>query len=510
MIDRLAKDATQRLSRMIRLSNVERAQLATLALVWAVLPAVPALFSGGLIGHGGTDLYPSVWGLWSFVQSQPGLPVWTDQLAAPEGMGFFYSSPLHGWAAWPLLSILGITGTWNLLLIGSRVAGVVAANWAARAWGLNANGALMAAAVYGCSPFFHGYAVEGIVEGQTAWALPLWLGWLALGKHRLGGLAFALTVVSSWYMAATACLLAVMNAKKAWRSALIGLLLALPVLWAFLHAFPDREALSPEIRRMMGTQIGSWTPGLTEGINPFAKTSWLGFLALSLALTQILRRPRFFVAGVAFWILSLGLPAFYELPLFSSLRFPYRLHAGTLVILAYLAGLAVEHRRWAVIATALVIAEGLLLSPIEPILPSAPSTQPEVYKDLEGDILLDIPGPFAKAPGLYNPSRPRAQWFLYGQISHGLATPWAPDFNSVGVQQNEHADIEALRALDPHWPDETFPQSIKIPSFVDHVVLHTRLMGQNAQQTHALLIKNGWILILTGADGKRRYSRFNP
>lgn len=495
---------------MTPLSNVERIQLAVLALMWAVLPATPALLSGDLIGHGGTDLYPSVWGLWSFAEAQPGLPIWTEQLAAPTGMGFFYASPLHGWAAWPLLPMIGITATWNLLLIGSRLASVVAAHWAARAWGLNPNGALMAAAVYGCSPFFHGYAVEGIVEGQTAWALPLWLGWLALGKHRLGGLGFALTVISSWYMAATACILAVMNAKKAWRSGIIGLLLATPILWAFLHAFPEREALDPDVRRMMGTQVGTWVPGLTEGINPFAKTSWLGFIALGLALTQALRRPRMVVAGAVFWFLSMGIPVIYELPLFSSLRFPYRFHAGTLVILAYLAGHAVAHSRWALVATGLVVTEGLLLSPIEPILPSASSAQHEVYTGLEGKTLLDIPGPIAKAPGLHNPSRPRAQWFLYGQVGHGLATPWAPDFNSVGAQNNEHPDISALRALDPHWPKDSFPERINIPSFVDHVVVHSKLMGQNTPQTHELLIKNGWILIKTSADGKRRYGRLNP
>jgi len=491
---------------MAPLSRTDRIQLAVLVACWAIVPALPALFSGGLIGHGGTDLYPSVWGMWSFAQSQPGLPVWSEQIAAPTGMGFFYSSPLHGWAAWPLLPVLGITGTWNFLLIASRVAGVVTAHWAARAWGLQPKGALMAAAIYACSPFFHGYAVEGIVEGQTGWALALWIGWVGLEKPRLAAFAFALTVISSWYMAATACLLAVLMPKKSWRSAGLGLLLALPILWSFLHAFPERDLLDPGIRRLMGTQIGPWSPGMTDGINPFAKTSWIGFGVLALAASQALARPRLVVACLGFWVLSLGLPVVYELPLFSSLRFPYRLHAGTLVLLAFLGGMAVQNRRWAPWAVGWVVIEGLALSPIEPFLPHAPSAQPAAYAGLQGEVLLDIPGPFARAPGLHNPSRPRARWFLYGQLAHGMASPWAPDFNSIGANNPEHPAMGALRALDPHWPGEA-PTEVQIPPFVDHVVLHTGLLGQKAQIAHALLLKNGWTLVFNDSDGRQRYSR---
>jgi hypothetical protein len=494
---------------MSPLSRTDRTHLAVLIAFWALAPALPALFSGGFIGQGSTDLYPSIWGLWSFAQAQPALPVWTDQIAAPTGIGFFYSSPLHGWAAWPLLPVLGITATWNILLIGSRIAGVWVAHWAARAWGFKPAGALMAAAIYGCAPFFHGYAVEGIVEGQTGWALALWLGWVGLGRTRLAAFAFGLTVISSWYMAASACLLAVLIPKKAWRSAGLGLLFALPVLWAFLHAFPERELLDPAVRRMMGSQIGTWTPGLAEGINPFAKTSWIGFGVFALCASQALRHPRVVVACFVFWILSMGLPLVYELPLFSALRFPYRLHAGTLVLLAFLGAKAVQDRKWAPMAVGWVVLEGLALSPIEPILPHAPSTQPTVYQNIQGQVLLDIPGPFARAPGLHNPSRPRARWFLYGQLEHGMASPWAPDFNSVGIEKTENTDIAALRVLDPHWPGG-LSEGLSIPQFVDHVVLHTRLLGQNAEMAHSFLLKDGWSQSFSDTEGRRRYARSKP
>ena len=56
---------------------------ATLALCWAILPALPSLLRGGFLGHGYTDLYPSVWGMWLFAEAQPGFPLYTPLLAPP-------------------------------------------------------------------------------------------------------------------------------------------------------------------------------------------------------------------------------------------------------------------------------------------------------------------------------------------------------------------------------------------------------------------------------------------
>ncbi|MGB0641313.1 MAG: hypothetical protein ACPGTU_18415, partial [Myxococcota bacterium] len=51
-----------------------------LALVWGVGPAWNGLLAGDILGHGHTDLFPSIWGLWSFAQEQPGLPNQTSLL----------------------------------------------------------------------------------------------------------------------------------------------------------------------------------------------------------------------------------------------------------------------------------------------------------------------------------------------------------------------------------------------------------------------------------------------
>ena len=87
--------------------------ICVLAVFWAIGPAVPALLEGQLIGHGHTDLYPSVWGLWAFANAQPGLPNQTPLLGFPDGMGYYYSSPLKGWVAAGLLSALDLPTTWN-------------------------------------------------------------------------------------------------------------------------------------------------------------------------------------------------------------------------------------------------------------------------------------------------------------------------------------------------------------------------------------------------------------
>ena len=219
-------------------------------------------------------------------------------------------------------------------------------------------------------------------------------------------------------MAASACFLAAMMPRRAWRSAAAGLVLASPAIYAFINAFPARELLDPEIRQMMGTQIGTWSPGLSDGLNPFAKTSWIGFAAGALAISQARKHPRYLLAAGLFWLLSCGFAVTSDIPLLNSLRFPYRLHAATLVLLALLAGKAADQMGRGPLIAAVIVTEGLLLSPIEPILPHAPTSQPAVYSNIEGESLLDIPGPIAMAPGLRNPSRPRARYFLYGPVSY--------------------------------------------------------------------------------------------
>jgi len=388
------------------------------------------------------------------------------QLGAPEGMPFYYSSPIHGWLAWPLIPLLGVAGSWNVLVVLARFAGPVLAFFAARAWGLQTSGALVAAAVYGCSPFFHGFAVEGIVEGLDGWTLPLFLLAHFKGRRWLAAPAFALVILSSWYLGAVACLLALCLGRKAWPSALLGLILAMPFVWAFATAFPESAGISAEVRAAMGTSLIPEVPGLFAD-NPFAKTSWLGLVAPALALFVVKDKRLTACVLVLFWVLSLGVGPHFELPGLSSLRFPYRLHAGVLVVLAGLAGLAAQRWKHGAWLAPVIVLEGLLLSPVEPLLPGAPAEMHPIYAELpSGEVLLDIPGPLAMPPGQMNPSRPRARWFLYQQVFHGRASPWVPDFNGVGVAADD--GLDAVRALDPHGPPSD--EVLDIPA--DLVIVH--------------------------------------
>lgn len=461
-----------------------------LAFAWALLPALPAWSRGELIGQPYTDLYPAVWGLWWFVSEQPGLPLHTALLGAPEGLPFYYSSPLRGWLATPILGILGLTTTWNLLLVLARAATVGCAFGAARAWGLGPAGALTAAAVYGAAPFFQGYAVEGIVEGTDGWAFALWLWAVGRGRVGWGAVAFALTALSSWYMAATACLLAPFLGRIGLVSAALGLTLSAPALAAFLGAFPAREPLDPAVRAAMGTTLGLSAPGASSGLNPFAQTSWVGVVAPILALVAARGRPWVVVALILCAALSAGVGPWFELPPLSALRFPYRLHAGTLAALALLAGHGVERLglgRW---VAPLIIAEGLLLSPIEPVLPGAPADLPALYAALPpGDVLLDLPGPLAMPPGEPNPSRPRARFVLYAQTVHGRASPWRPDFNSVGVAGSD--GLDAVRGLDPH-SGLPAPTRLNLPESVDLVMLRRKELRDGGREAAALLEAEGW------------------
>lgn len=409
--------------------------LLILAPAWAILPLLPALWKGDIPGSRFTDLYPSVWGLGWFAAQQPGLPTWTTALAAPAGMPFYYSSPLHGWAGTPLVHVGGAVLAYVVTLVGARIATVVCAYGALRALGAGGWGALAGALVYGASPFFQGYAVEGIVEGTDGWALPLWVWAVASGRRLLAAPAFLLVVASSWYLAMVGCLVAVgwgIRRRLAWGSAGAGLLLAAPLLYAFTRAAGGATPLPDAIRAAMGAPLTIRSPGVLPGENIFALTTWVGLTTALLALASARRHPGWALGAVVCFVLSTGLGPWYHLPVLASVRFPYRWHAGTLWCLAPLVAASVDawRRPWLAM---LPFLEGLLLSPIEPVLPSAPADVPALYDRVRGPLLLEVPGPVALPPGTVNPSRPRARYLLYDQLHHGAASPWAPDFNGISA-----------------------------------------------------------------------------
>ncbi len=481
-----------------------------LALAWGLLPALPALLRGELLGQPWTDLYPSVWGLWWFAGSDSLLPTHTDLLAHPDGMGFYYSSPLKGSVARLLVPVLGLTASWNLLVVAARVGTVLAAWAAGRAWGLSPLAALTAAAVYGCAPYFHGYAVEGIVEGTDGWTLALWAWALGRGRHLLAIPLMALTILSSWYLGAAALLLAVLAAPWRRRSllSLLGVLVAAPAIVAFVGAFPAVAPLAAEVRAAMGAPLPR-SPGLLTD-NPFALTAWVGLL---LPLLLLAGRSRLALLALIPAVLSLGIGPWYALPGLALLRFPYRLHAATLAILALAAGRVLDddgalgpaRARLRLLAPLLLVVEGLLLSPVQPVLPGASPDHSALYAQVDGPI-LEIPGPVAMPPGVVNRSRPRARTLLHAQTLHGQPSPWAPDFNGVGVTTTT-TWLDPIAAWDPLVSAEAptdLPADL-VETLHAHglryvMIQRADLGGTRTDTLRALLVAQG--LVVAGVDSQ--------
>ncbi|MBM4392073.1 MAG: hypothetical protein FJ090_13205 [Deltaproteobacteria bacterium] len=417
--------------------------LATaVATLWAIVPCLRPLLAGELVGSPYTDLYPSAWGLAVFAMAQPGFPLSTSLFGAPEGIGFYYSSPIHGWLGAPLFHLFGPVVAYNGTLLLARAATVLAAYGWLRSLKLGVLPGLGGAMVYGASPFFHGYTVEGIVEGIDGWALPLW-AWMLSRQHTIrAGLALFLCIFSSWYLGMVACGLAALwglTDRRARYSLGLGLVLALPFLWAFAGAFGGNEPLDDAVRLAMSAQLAIPTPNVASPPSPFAINTYLGFSTVALSLLGLRARPMLGLSALACLVLSTGRGPWWDLPVFEMVRFPYRWHAGTLLCLAPLVAHAASRVPWLGFVPWL---EGLLLSPISVLVPGAPVDVPALYDRVSGPVLLELPGPYGTAPGERNLSRPRARYYLWAQLTHGAASPWSLDFNGIA-----HPDERPIASL---------------------------------------------------------------
>jgi hypothetical protein len=488
--------------------------VALLAVLWGIGPLLPAIFSGQIPGTPWTDLYPSVWGL-SWFASHVGdvLPRFAPELGAPAGSAFYYSSPLHGWLAAVLIPLIGLRWAYITGVVAARMATVACAYGAGRALGLGIPGGLTLAAVYGASPFFHGYAVEGIIEGNDGWTLALWVWMAARGRTGLAALAAGLTVLSSWYLGLAGSLLALGVAwwsPRAFASWLGGVVLASPSLVMFFCAFAGGHPLLPEVRAAMGSSLSLLPrPGVLPGTYPFAKTSWIGAPTLVLAGLGARRNPRLAVAAAILWLLSLGIGPIYLLPLWRAVRFPYRIHAATLLVLGKLAGDAVDEpsrlsdRVKALASVLLIAGSGWLLSPIEPIVPGSPAEVPAVYAGLRGKVVLAIPGPVAMPPGKVNPSRQRARYLLYDLAVTGTRTPWAFDWNGLGSTEFEASVLENVRTWDRLYPSAPVPFTLEDlrRAGIDAIIVHGEELGDSRTQSLRAMLSGAGARI-TAEDGE--------
>jgi hypothetical protein len=379
-------------------------------------------------------------------------------------------------------------------LIAARWATVYCAYGWLRAERRTGIAAMAGALFYGASPFFHGYAAEGIVEGTDGWALPLW-AWAVRRDHRTAAiLGFAACIVSSWYLGMVACGLAVgwgFSRRLAWWSGGAGLVLSLPALWAFTHAFGGNSPLDPAVRIAMSATLALATPFFAQGPNPFAMNTFLGFAAVVLALPSAIRRPGWAALGLTCFVLSTGRGPWWELPIFEMVRFPYRWHAGTLFVLAALLAETIDQKRWRFLGF-LPWIEGLIFSPIHPILPAAPAQLPAIYAHVRGPIVLDLPGPVALPPGTPNPSRSRARYLLWAQVETGTSSPWTLDFN--GVSRDNNVDwLAPFTRWDPLLGGSATPLDLSAArsAGVRQILVHRREYGKLANDVEQALIQAG-------------------
>ena len=465
------------------------------SLLWAILPALPALWSGSIPGHGFTDLVPSVWGLDVFCEALPGFAGHTERFGAPDGIGFYYSSPIHGLVGWPVWAVAGPAAAYTATLLLARAATVFCMIGWLRALGRSEVAAIAGGLLFGASPFFHGYAVEGIAEGTDGWTLALW-AWMVSTHRRVPAiLAFALCVLSSWYLGMVVCLLALawgFRERRAWLSA-VGLLAAAPALAAFFTAFGGNAPLDEAVRIAMGAPLRIPTPGLTPGLQPFALNTYVGFSTVALAALGARRSPWLAAGAMACFVLSTGRGPWWELPVLELVRFPYRWHAGTLLCLAALVSQVEVRWRWLLF---LPFCEGLLLSPVEPILPSTKIEAPGLYQRVRSTRLLELPGPLAMPPGVPNPSRSRASYLLGAQLSHRADSPWTLDFNGISRAQDAPW-LESFRSWDPLLDVEPLPLRVAEASAagVTQAMVHRDQYRDRGQALEAELLAHGATLV---------------
>lgn len=100
--------------------------LLALAATW---PMVLHPFSR-MVGHPDGDVWNHAWGPWWFWESlsSGNLPWHTELLHAPSGGTLWFIDPMGAILGAPLVPVLGIVGTWNLLILGY----LAAASWGAR------------------------------------------------------------------------------------------------------------------------------------------------------------------------------------------------------------------------------------------------------------------------------------------------------------------------------------------------------------------------------------------
>ena len=390
-----------------------------LSLCWALLPTVHVLWDGGILGSPHTDLYPSLWSLWAYPNSS-----WyhTNLLNYPTGMGWYPPSILHAAFTYPLHFVFETATIYNGMLIFFRFICPLLCYIAARSWKFSESGSLVITVVFACSPFCHGFAMEGIIEGLNAWTIPLWLYFCGHKNHVGMICTFALCCISNWYFGACICVMTVILGFKHQeiRWSFLGLFLVAPFLWMFLEAWQDMTTVQADVRQSMSISWQGFLPNFSPH-STFAKNNYISWILLILLL-QFRNKNTWFIAIPI--LLSLNILG--SLPLFEHVRFPYRFHAITLICAGCLVAPHIK-KTWLVYA---IFVEQCLFGRMAFQIPTQPTSPHASYTMVDGPI-LHVPGTFSMPAGQPNPSRKRYQEILLAQIQHQQPLINKGDFNSL-------------------------------------------------------------------------------
>ena len=394
-----------------------------LSVCWALIPTIPMLWMNnwdGILGFPYTDLYPSVWSLWAFSHSD-----WmhTNVLNYPKGMGWYPPSIIHAFIAIPLQNIVEMGTLYNILLIFFRFLCPLLTYLAARSWEVSHKGSLLITVVFACSPFCHGFAVEGIIEGLNAWTIPLWLYFCGI-RHRTGMIAsFALCCISNWYFGACISVMTIIIALRRmdvlW--SFVGLFLVAPFVWLFVSAWSTIMPLGSQLQQDMSISVMDFLPNFTMLPTPLAKNNYISWIVLMILLFHRHRDM-----WIIFVPLLLSLNILGWLPLFEHIRFPYRFHAMTLLLVGYFAAPYIK-KNWVIYA---ILIEQIMVGGLNFFIPVQKARSNGNYEQVDGPV-LHLPGTFAMSPGVVNPARKRYQEILLAQMQHQQPLQNKGDFNSL-------------------------------------------------------------------------------
>ncbi len=336
-------------------------------LVWAVIFTYPLVLHLGdsVVLSSGGDAYLHLWDLWWANKSLVELhqsPFHTTYLYYPTGVSLYYHSLdlINGLVSIPLQWALGLTTSFNLLVLANLTLDGAAAYWLCKERTGSTGAAVVGGALFAAAPLMGTSLNLGQLDELTAWPIPLYLlalwrllespgkPWQPGGGRRAiicAGLALACASLATWYFTAGLALFTgifvplyfwnrkrsdtqatpgepstrarlLYTAAKLAAAVLLMALLLSPLMWGMIRERVSGQTYmlpSFETTYSNSTDLaGLFLPARTEiaALNEHGSNVALGWVALALAGLGVFARRRqswpLLAALVVIAIVSLG------------------------------------------------------------------------------------------------------------------------------------------------------------------------------------------------------------